>query len=129
DLADGVVRNEDGTLNDAQHPAAVGSTITLFATGMGATKHPLIPGSIADSNVTIPVRPVYSTWDYGPAAPPDPVSSVPGFLAALSKSRAKVPVAASSPPQSVTRASVGVLFQPQVYPYPSVSNVVAVYVK
>jgi uncharacterized protein (TIGR03437 family) len=31
---DGNIRNADGTLNDAQHPAAPGSTVTLFATGL-----------------------------------------------------------------------------------------------
>jgi uncharacterized protein (TIGR03437 family) len=31
---DGNIRNADGSLNDAQHPAAPGSTVTLFATGL-----------------------------------------------------------------------------------------------
>jgi hypothetical protein len=31
---DGNIRNEDGTLNDAEHPAPPGSTVTLFATGL-----------------------------------------------------------------------------------------------
>ena len=31
---DGNIRNADGTLNDADHPAAPGSTVTLFATGL-----------------------------------------------------------------------------------------------
>lgn len=31
---DGYIRNADGALNDAAHPAAVGSTVTLFATGL-----------------------------------------------------------------------------------------------
>jgi uncharacterized protein (TIGR03437 family) len=33
---DGNIRNADGTLNDPQHPAAPGSTVTLFATGLTA---------------------------------------------------------------------------------------------
>ncbi len=35
------VENEDGTVNDVNHPAPIGSTITLFATGMGATNPPV----------------------------------------------------------------------------------------
>ena len=37
---DGVILNADGTLNDAQHPAAPGSTVVLFGTGVTG------PGSI-----------------------------------------------------------------------------------
>ena len=33
---DGVIRNADGTLNSAEHPAALGSIVTLFATGLAA---------------------------------------------------------------------------------------------
>ncbi len=32
--AGGVILNEDGTLNDVQNPAACGSTITIYATGL-----------------------------------------------------------------------------------------------
>ena len=40
---DGNIRNADGTLNDAQHPAAPGSTVTLFGTGLsGAGAVPLL---------------------------------------------------------------------------------------
>ena len=34
---DGYVQNQDGTLNSPTNPAAIGSTIKLFVTGMGAT--------------------------------------------------------------------------------------------
>jgi uncharacterized protein (TIGR03437 family) len=33
-LVDGNIRNADGTVNNAEHPAAPGSTVTLFATGL-----------------------------------------------------------------------------------------------
>jgi uncharacterized protein (TIGR03437 family) len=33
---DGNIRNADGSLNDAEHAAAPGSTVTLFATGLSA---------------------------------------------------------------------------------------------
>lgn len=36
---DGNIRNADGTLNDKQHPAAPGSKVTLFATGLRGPGH------------------------------------------------------------------------------------------
>jgi uncharacterized protein (TIGR03437 family) len=53
DFAEGDVRNADGTKNDADHPAAAGSTITLFVTGMGATIPRVAPGSIAHSQAVV----------------------------------------------------------------------------
>ena len=57
--------NQDGTINSQQNPAAVGSTISLFVTGLGATTPAMPDGSIT------PVSPpsqdlragvAYSTW-------------------------------------------------------------------
>jgi uncharacterized protein (TIGR03437 family) len=135
DFADGNVRNQDGSVNDAQHPAAVGSTITLFATGMGATNPPVTPGSIAHSAAVAPVIAVYSTWAHlspVPAPPPpEAVSSMPGFVSALFQIRVNVTDSVVGPPagDGFQRVPVGLLFQPQVYPYPTVSNLVGVYVK
>ena len=77
-FADGYVQNEDAALNDATHPAAAGSTITVFATGMGATNPPVVPGSIATSLNVTPVVPLYSSWTsfFFPRRPP-PKSSIP----------------------------------------------------
>jgi uncharacterized protein (TIGR03437 family) len=50
--------NQDGTKNDANHPATLGSTITLFAAAMGETDPPVDPGSIAHSDSVTPVIPV-----------------------------------------------------------------------
>jgi uncharacterized protein (TIGR03437 family) len=40
------VVNEDGTLNSANHPAAPGSVVTLYAAGMGQTDPPTVDGAI-----------------------------------------------------------------------------------
>jgi uncharacterized protein (TIGR03437 family) len=93
-FADGAVYNADGTPNDANHPAAAGSTITLFATGMGAAVPPPVPGSIAHSQTIVPVTPVYSslqTYPIGGMLVPLPVSSVPGFVSALFQIGAQIP--------------------------------------
>ena len=47
--AGGVILNEDGTLNDVQNPAASGSTITIYATGLSVTMPPIDSGSITTS--------------------------------------------------------------------------------
>ena len=47
--ADVIAINEDGTLNSAENPAASGSIIKLFVTGLGQTNPPLRDGRIAQS--------------------------------------------------------------------------------
>jgi uncharacterized protein (TIGR03437 family) len=133
---DGNVHNQDGTTNSANNPAAAGSTITLYATGLGATNPPVAAGSIANSASIVPLAQVWTTWDQGSftPAPPAPVSSVPGFISALFQIQVQVP---ASPPggspvgNGVQQVPIGLLLNPPpieegVVP---VSNVVNVYVK
>ncbi len=54
----GWIINQDGTPNSASNPAVVGSTITVFATGMGATNPPIPDGTIPQSASIQPVLPV-----------------------------------------------------------------------
>jgi uncharacterized protein (TIGR03437 family) len=50
-----LVFNQDGTLNSPSSPAKLGSIVTLFATGIGATRPPSIEGTVATS---LDARPV-----------------------------------------------------------------------
>jgi uncharacterized protein (TIGR03437 family) len=101
---DGNVRNQDGVPNDAEHPAAAGSTITVFVTGMGVAHPSLTPGSIATSKTLAAVIPIYSPWAYSgetitPETPPPPpvtVYSVPGFVSALFQVPIQVPTSIQS---------------------------------
>ena len=79
DVLDGNVRNQDGTLNDAHHPAAPGSVITVFATGLGSAT------SLEDSWDDNPV-PLYATRV--------PFQPVPGFITALFYAQLTVPTSA-----------------------------------
>jgi uncharacterized protein (TIGR03437 family) len=136
---DANARNQDGTLNDADHPAAAGSTITLFATGMGATNVPVVPGSIAQSDTVTPVTPVYASWRRGfdsllnPV--PEIVSSLPGFVSALFQIRIQVPASTqifggTTLTNGVQRVPVALLFSLFTSSRaPLASNVVAVYLK
>lgn len=68
--------NADGTINRADNPAAAGSTITLFATGLGA-----------------PPLPVYASWKVGPITDraPETAEPIPGFLPAVWRIKMTLP--------------------------------------
>jgi uncharacterized protein (TIGR03437 family) len=126
--ADGNVRNQDGTQNSANNPAAAGSTITLFANGLGATSPATAPGSIAQAVSASLLTPVYSSWETSTPfmlATPEAVSFVPGFVSAMLQVQVQVPA------QSVSgSASVGLQLEisPEGY-VPPLSNIVGVYIK
>ena len=133
-----VARNADGTTNDASHPAAAGSSITLFATGMGAAKPQLVPGSVAKSSASMPVTNVYSSLEtYGPglSSPPTlPVSTVPGEVSAVFQVVVALPSSAQNLGTAVANGvrSVPVALNFYLSPssnIPPASNYVAVYVK
>jgi uncharacterized protein (TIGR03437 family) len=135
--SDANARNADGTPNDVNHPAAAGSTITLFATGLGDTKPMVAFNSVANSNVVVPVQPIYSTWTpksiNGPG-PPTPVYSVPGFISAMFQIAVQVPnplPGGTDVGNSVHQVPIALLLGPP--PLSSitvpVSNVVNVYLK
>lgn len=138
-FADGNVRNEDASLNDADHPALPGSTITVFATGLGAANMPFSPGAIASSSGVVPITPTYSSWQRGgPTSQPAPlvVTSVPGFVSAMFQIQIQVPdspqVWAGYPmlANGVVRAALGLQSQVYVSSAPRIaSNVIGVYVK
>jgi len=59
-----VALNQDGTLNSAQNPAQIGSTVTIFATGLGEVTPPPIDGSLIGSSVPLGVLPVSIAGDF-----------------------------------------------------------------
>ena len=80
--AGGVILNEDGTLNDVQNPAACGSTITIYATGLSVTMPPIDSGSITTSASVRRVR-----MEFCAASPPFRASALSFGLASLRTSR------------------------------------------
>jgi uncharacterized protein (TIGR03437 family) len=85
----GVVRNEDGSLNDADHPAARGSAVTLYATGLGLTPGSGDPGT---TDKTTPTAPLYAWWSFSATSLPAPAATMPGFVSAILQVQAPVPV-------------------------------------
>jgi uncharacterized protein (TIGR03437 family) len=135
---DAYARNQDASVNDANHPAPAGSTLTLFVTGIGAAAPPLIPGTVAQSAASKAVTTVYATWKrYGNiSVPPDPetVVSLPGYLSAVFQIPVLVPpvdiLGGVPDANGVRRVVVGLQFA--IAPstsFPPASNLVAVYVR
>ena len=125
--SDGYVQNQDGTLNSASNPAAKGSTITLFVTGMGATTPSLPSGNISTSAI-VPDQSVYASWrtfSFQGSNPPETVLSIPGFIAAIFQIPLQVPSTLTT-----GRVTVGLQFQLVLGDViPPASNVIGVYVK
>lgn len=137
---DAYALNQDGTVNDAAHPAAAGSTLTLFATGMGATNPPVVPGSVAHSAGSVPVVPIWSSFDQfdlsiSMSPPADPASTVPGYVSALFQVQVPVPanlqnLAGTTDTNGVLRTGVNLQYQLYFEAYaPPASNRVGVYLK
>jgi uncharacterized protein (TIGR03437 family) len=110
-LAVAYALNADGTVNSRDNPAAPGSTLTFFATGMGS-----------------PPVPVYSSWrPLFPASGPETVEPLSGFLPAIWRVKMTVP---SAPPGSeVRQVSVGLRFGLTPSSIPYASNGVSIFVK
>jgi uncharacterized protein (TIGR03437 family) len=93
-VPDGAVRNEDGSVNDVDHPAAPGSQITVYATGLGVTPG-IDPGSIA-TEASAPVTPVYAWWSTGAVGLVNAATTMPGFIAAVMQVNVTVPAIQST---------------------------------
>jgi 6-phosphogluconolactonase len=57
----GIISNDDGTLNSPDNPAAVGSTVLVSATGEGQTIPSGVDGKPGDSPAPVPIKPVTAT--------------------------------------------------------------------
>jgi uncharacterized protein (TIGR03437 family) len=134
--ADARALNADGTVNSASNPAAAGTTITLFATGVGEVTPEEAAGVVASSAPVAPVTKFYSLWDANPFSPTSlQISSIPGTIASVLQVQAPIP----SNIQNLPGANLGngvrqvefalLLFVPvSSLPQP-VSNIVEIYVK
>jgi uncharacterized protein (TIGR03437 family) len=57
----GTILNQDGTPNSASNPAARGSVVSVYATGLGVTNPLIADGSVPQTATAIPVLPVAAT--------------------------------------------------------------------
>ena len=90
----GVILNQDGTVNSPQHPAKIGSTIVFYATGLGNTAPAADDGDVAstDPNATLPA-PVQkvSVVISGTNAKVSYAGAAPGFLTGIFQINAVIP--------------------------------------
>jgi uncharacterized protein (TIGR03437 family) len=54
----GAVLNQDGSVNSATNPAAIGSVVSIFAEGAGQMNMPVVDGSLATAPFPAPLLPV-----------------------------------------------------------------------
>jgi len=92
----GVVFNEDGSLNSASNPAAKGSIIVFFGTGEGQTTPAGVTGGLAKSPYPRPVLPVSVTIGGVTTDPPAYAASVPEQLMGEFQVNVRVPATAPS---------------------------------
>ena len=92
---DGDIYNSDGTQNDAQHPAAAGSFVTVFATGLLEPNPPLAAGAIATTTVTLPSDVTMELFVNNNLVFPV-VSTMPGFVNSILKVQFQIPATISN---------------------------------
>jgi len=63
------VVNQDGTSNSAANPAAQGSVITVYVSGLGQTNPASVDGTVNPSNAAMPLVPVSGFVDRYPVMP------------------------------------------------------------
>lgn len=83
--------NQDGTINGAAHPAAIGDVILLYATGEGVTNPPGVDGAITGSSLPKPVLPVSVTIG-GQTLTPLYAGEAPGEIAGVMQLNVQIPV-------------------------------------
>jgi uncharacterized protein (TIGR03437 family) len=81
--------NQDGTVNDALHPASAGSVVVLYLTGEGLTSAPA-DGKPAGIPLPVPLAPVTATIGFKPATVAY-AGGAPGFVAGLMQINVVVP--------------------------------------
>lgn len=134
---DGLVFNDDGSVNDAEHPAKPGSMILAMVTGVGQAARTFVPGAIAATEATVPASPLYSNWTPRQAVV---AKSLPGFLTSIFQVLLTVPESTS--PGTLQKVPLSVSAYPAIHagspftyqpfgtsPNGIYPNAIAVYVK
>ena len=127
--------NQDGTQNSPTNPAALGSTIKVYASGLGETAPLVEPGAVATSASVTPVTPFYSTWEMptlNGAPPALAISLIPGFISSVFQIQVPIPAnqTGTNVGNGVQKAALALLLSVPVGDAPqAVSNIVNVYVK
>ena len=101
-----VAVNTDGRINSAAHPAAKGSTVTLYLTGAGVENQSVVDGQIAAAPLWAPQQAVTVQFG-GVSSDSVTATAVRGGIAGLTQVAAIVPVSAPSGAAVAVAISVG----------------------
>ena len=97
----------DGSLNGAAHPAAAGSSVLFYATGLGQTNPPGADGSRDSAPYPLPVVPITATIG-GKAATVQYAGGAATLVAGISQINLQVPSGLTPGPNPVVIAAGGV---------------------
>jgi uncharacterized protein (TIGR03437 family) len=92
------VANQDGTANSVDHPAKLGSVISLYVSGLGETNPPGDDGLTNAAPLPVPLAPVnvYLPLPMSfPLVTPQFVGAAPGMIAGITQVNAQLPTAIS----------------------------------
>ena len=100
-------RNQDGTVNSTDNPAAAGSTVTIFMTGAGAMVPALADGQLGptDQPFPVPVQAIYASINGLPAIVVL-AAQAPGQIAGIVRLDIQIPVDTRSG-DAVVKVGVG----------------------
>ncbi len=103
---DGVILNQDGSVNSQSNPASRGSVVSLFATGGGLTTPASVDGLLVSQTYPMLLLPVSVSIDGQPAQVLY-AGAAPGQVAGMIQINAVVPAAASQAPYDQVDVTVG----------------------
>ncbi|HEV2447575.1 MAG TPA: hypothetical protein VGS58_16710, partial [Candidatus Sulfopaludibacter sp.] len=95
------IANQDGTPNSANNPAAQGSVITVYVSGLGQTNPPGVDGQVNAAPAAVPLAPV-TVYVAGMPAMPQYVAAAVGLVAGISQVNVQVPSGKYPPTNSVS---------------------------
>ena len=114
------VLNQDGTLNTPVNPAARGSYVTLFGTGMGLYDRSLMDGSIVGAPVANLVTPVSATFLDPTPVPPECGQPLQPACPVLHNTTGTVLFAGAAPGEVVGVTQIDVLIPTATMPGPAI---------
>jgi uncharacterized protein (TIGR03437 family) len=85
------VNNQDGSLNSAANPAQVGSTIVIYASGLGESRPLSVDGLVNSAPLPVPLAPV-TVYLPGVAVQPQFLAAAPGMIAGIVQVNVQLPM-------------------------------------
>jgi uncharacterized protein (TIGR03437 family) len=107
----GAILNEDGTVNSPDNPAAAGSLVALYVTGLGQTDPPGQDGVVAGNLLPRPQLPV-SVFVSGLPADILYAAAAPGMVAGVFQLNVRVPATITSWPEIPVSLQAGTFVSP-----------------